>query len=107
MEENDSFVNGLDLMCAFAWALMKLTELIRKQGKAAWGFGGLSLDEAILVQELVMFLLSVYACSVLRQPARLPEYTSRRSSKVATLTMQTMPSEDIAVQQLTLTLCVE
>ena len=95
-------------MCAFAWALMKLTELIRKQGKAAWGFGGLSLDEAILVQELVMFLLSVYACSVLRQSARLPEYTSRRrSSKVATLTMQTMPSEYIDVQQLTFTLCVE
>ena len=75
MEENNSFVNGLDWMCAFAWALMKLTELIRKQGKAAWGFGGLSLDKAILVQELVMFLLSVYACSVLRQSARLPEYT--------------------------------
>ena len=59
MEENNSFVNGLDWMCAFAWALMKLTELIRKLGKAAWGFGGLSLNIAILVQELVMFLLSV------------------------------------------------
>jgi len=59
MKENDSFVNGLDWMRAFAWALMKLSELIRKQGQKAWGFGGLTLDEAILVQELVMFLLSI------------------------------------------------
>jgi len=38
---------------------MKLTELIHKLGKAAWSFSGLSLNIAILVQELVMFLLSV------------------------------------------------
>ena len=48
MEENNSFVIGLDWMRAFVWALMKFTELIRKQGKAAWGFGGLSLDKVVV-----------------------------------------------------------